>query len=192
MANPTAFHIRDATEDDLPSILEIYNEAILNTTANWSDEPVDMDNRRQWMRDLRANGFPLFVAVPISSEDRTDTPSTKQSPPVLGYAGYGTFRGKSGYRFTAEVTIYTHVEARGQGVGSTLMQKVIDTAIERGLHTLVGGIDGGNSASIRFHEKFGFVEIARMPEIGYKFGRWLDLTFLQLTLPVKQEVTKHE
>ena len=192
MAKPSTFHIRDATEDDLPSILEIYNEAILNTTANWSDEPVDMDDRRQWMRDLQANGFPLFVAVPIGGEDRTDTPLTKQSPPVLGYAGYGTFRGKSGYRFTAEVTIYTHVEARGQGVGSTLMQKVIDTAIEKGLHTLVGGIDGGNSTSIRFHEKFGFVEMARMPEIGYKFGRWLDLTFLQLTLPAKQEVTKHE
>jgi len=70
------------------------------------------------------------------------------------------------------------------------MQKVIDTAIEHGLHTLVGGIDGGNEASIRFHEKFGFVETGRMPEVGFKFGRWLDLALLQLKLPGREEVTK--
>lgn len=191
MAVPTAqtYQIRDATEDDLPGILEIYNDAILNTTATWMDEPLDLENRRQWMRDWHANGFPLFVAVPSTEEKATETkPPTH--PSVLGYAGYGTFRGKTGYRFTAEVTIYTHRSARTFGIGSVLMQKVIDTATERGLHTLVGGIDGGNQASIRFHKKFGFVETGRMPEVGFKFGRWLDLALLQLKLPGKEEVAR--
>lgn len=160
--------IRPATEADLPAILAIYNDAVVNTAAIWNDDIVDLDNRIAWFRTRIGQGFPVLVAVEGDS--------------VLGYASYGDFRAFQGYRFTVENSIYVASEARGKGAGSALLSALMDAAKLQGKHVMVAGIEAGNAVSIRLHEKQGFVETARMPELGFKFGRYLDLVFLQKQL----------
>ncbi|MFI5408792.1 GNAT family N-acetyltransferase [Kaistia sp. UC242_56] len=160
--------IRPATEADLPAILAIYNDAVVNTAAIWNDDIVDLDNRIAWFRTRTGQGFPVLVAV---EGDR-----------VLGYASYGDFRAFQGYRFTVENSIYVAGDARGKGAGSALLAALVDAARAQGKHMMVAGIEAGNDVSLRLHAKQGFVETARMPELGFKFGRYLDLVFLQKTL----------
>lgn len=161
--------IRDARDQDLPGILAIYNDAVENTTAIWNETLVDLANRRAWLADRHAAGFPVLVAVNAGGE-------------VLGYASYGTWRSIEGFRHTVEHSVYVRGDQRGQGLGPALMQALIDRAREAGLHVLVAAIESENAASIRLHERLGFVTTGQMPQVGRKFGRWLDLTFMQLIL----------
>lgn len=162
-------HIRDAAECDIPVITEIYNDAVLTTTAIWNDQKVSEDNRRGWLDNHRDGGFPVIVAV-----DENDA--------VLGYATYGPWRNFDGYRFSVEHSVYVLRNARGGGIGRQLMEALIDRARAQDLHVMVAGIDASNQVSIELHKKLGFVETGILKEVGTKFGRWLDLTFLQLTL----------
>ncbi|MBP2199996.1 GNAT family N-acetyltransferase [Pantoea cypripedii] len=161
--------IRTANEGDAAMIADIYNDAVLNTTAIWNEKSVDLPNRMKWIRDRQDAGFPVLVAV---DEDGK----------VLGYASYGDWRPWDGYRHTVEHSVYVHKEARGKGAGVALMVELIQLATEQGKHVMVAGIESGNEASIALHKKLGFTEAGRMSEVGAKFGRWLDLTFLQLRL----------
>ncbi|WP_313516370.1 N-acetyltransferase family protein [Pseudomonas sp.] len=161
--------IRDALDADLPGIRDIYNDAVANTTAIWNNYAVDLDNRRAWLADRAALGFPVLVAV--DAEDN-----------VLGYSSYGTWRAFDGFRHTVEHSVYVRSDQRGQGLGPKLMQALIERARESGLHVMVAAIESGNAASIRLHERLGFVTTGQMPQVGQKFGRWLDLTFMQLLL----------
>jgi L-amino acid N-acyltransferase YncA len=161
--------IRDATAADLPAILAIYNDAVLNTTAIWNETQVDLANRQAWIAERNAAGFPVLVAHDRAGE-------------VVGYASYGTWRSIEGFRHTVEHSVYVRCDQRGQGLGPLLMQALIARAQAAGLHVLVGAIESGNSASIRLHERLGFVTTGQMPQVGRKFGRWLDLTFMQLIL----------
>ncbi|MFE3292784.1 GNAT family N-acetyltransferase [Rhodococcus sp. NPDC059234] len=160
--------IRDARPDDLPGILEIHNEAVRNTTAIWDEEPVDIDDRRAWLDGREQAGFPVLVAV---DGDR-----------VAGYASYGVWRAKSGYRHTVENSVYVHVDHHRKGIASGLMAELIERARRGGIHVMVASIESSNSTSIALHERFGFRTVGVMPEVGIKFGRWLDMTFMQLTL----------
>ncbi|MDH4559348.1 N-acetyltransferase [Pseudomonas sp. BN417] len=161
--------IRDAAEADLPGILAIYNDAVENTTAIWNETLVDLANRRAWLTDRRAASFPVLVAVNASGE-------------VLGYASYGTWRTIEGFRHTVEHSVYVRGDQRGQGLGPALMQALIERARAASLHVMVAAIESENAASIRLHERLGFVTTGQMPQVGRKFGRWLDLTFMQLIL----------
>lgn len=161
--------IRDALDADLPGIRDIYNDAVANTTAIWNDYAVDLDNRRAWLADRTALGFPVLVAVNAEGG-------------VLGYSSYGTWRAFDGFRQTVEHSVYVRSDQRGQGLGPKLMQALIERARESGLHVMVAAIESGNAASIRLHERLGFVTTGQMPQVGQKFGRWLDLTFMQLLL----------
>ncbi|TQF74332.1 N-acetyltransferase [Rhodococcus spelaei] len=164
--------IRDAHADDLPGILEIHNEAVRNTTAIWDEEPVDIDDRRAWLDGRERAGFPVLVAVDTSvGVDR-----------VAGYATYGVWRAKSGYRHTVENSVYVHVDHHRKGIASQLMAALIERARAGGIHVMVASIESTNTTSIALHERFGFRTVGVMPEVGVKFGRWLDLTFMQLTL----------
>lgn len=160
--------IRAAAEADLPAILAIYNDAVVNTTAIWNDDIVDLDNRRAWFAARTAQGYPVLVAEADGA--------------VLGYASYGDFRPFQGYRFTVENSIYVAAAARGRGAGARLLAALIDHASAAGKHVMVAGITADNAVSLRLHERQGFVETARMPELGFKFGRFLDLVFLQKRL----------
>ncbi|MCX2195144.1 N-acetyltransferase family protein [Pantoea agglomerans] len=164
--------IRAATERDAETIAEIYNDAVLNTTAIWNDSKVDFLNRIKWMRDRREAGFPVIVFVDVNDS-------------VLGYASYGDWRPWDGYRHTVEHSVYVHKSARGRGAGKALMEKLIRLAIDQGKHVMVAGIESENVASISLHKKLGFTEVGRLSEVGNKFGHWLDLTFLQLRLDTR-------
>jgi L-amino acid N-acyltransferase YncA len=162
--------VRDATDDDLEATLVIYNQLVAETMVTWQDEPETLDERRAWVAARRARGFPVLVAV------------DEGSGTVAGIGAYGDFRdsiSKSGYRFTVEHSIHVREGWRSRGVGPLLLDALVERARAAGVHVMVAGIDGANEGSIRFHERHGFVETARMPEVGYKFGRWLDLVLLQ-------------
>lgn len=158
--------VRDADEADLGRIVEILNVAIVETTAVWSLDPVSLEQRRRWLAERRARRFPVLVA-----ESEGD---------VVGFGSFGDFRAWEGYAQTVEHSIYVDARARRQGIGRALLAALIERAREAGKHVMVGGIEAENHASIALHERLGFVEVGRMPQVGRKFGRWLDLVFMQL------------
>jgi phosphinothricin acetyltransferase len=164
--------IRDAEESDIPAIAAIYNDAVAHTTAIWNDVPVDAANRAAWLADRRRAGYPVLVAV-----------DTGQG--VAGYASFGDFRPFDGYRHTVEHSVYVRRDRRGRGVGKALMAALIQRAREIGKHVMVAAIEAGNAGSIRLHEHLGFVPAGHMTQVGAKFGQWLDLVFLQLTLDAR-------
>lgn len=165
--------IRTATEQDIPEITAIYNEVVANSTAVWTEKRDTEAERLAWMNARRGLGYPVLVATQDSTQD-----STKGST-VLGYGTFGDFRAWPGYRHSVEHSVYIDTDHRGRGLGRAIIGELIAAASALGKHVLIAGIDGGNMASIRLHERAGFVEVARMPEIGRKFGRWLDLIFMQ-------------
>jgi L-amino acid N-acyltransferase YncA len=160
--------IRQAVYNDLPQMLDIYNDVILNTTAVYDYEAHTMDMRRQWLETKQQQGFPVFVA----EEDGV----------VLGFSSIGPFRAWAAYKYTVENSIYVKANCRGKGIGKLLLQPLIEASKALGMHTIVAGIDASNDASIYLHKQFGFEEVAHFKQVGYKFDKWLDLTFLQLML----------
>ena len=163
------YSIRDAVHADLPAIREIYNDAVLNTTAIWNEQAVDLGNRQTWFSARQAQAYPILVIV-----DRNDA--------VLGYASFGDWRPFDGFRHTVEHSVYVRSDQRGNGLGPQLMTTLIERAKTCGKHVMVAAIESGNAASIRLHERAGFSITGQMQQVGTKFGRWLDLTFMQLTL----------
>ena len=163
--------IRDATPDDAAAIAAIYNDAVRHTTAILMEGEVDAANRVQWMQTRQALGYPVLVAEADGA--------------VIGYAAFGDWRPFDGFRGTVENSVYVAPEARGQGVAQALLAALIPRARACGKHVIVAAITSENAASLRLHEKLGFVETARMPEVGQKFGRWLELVFLQLRLDTR-------
>lgn len=161
--------IRDAGEQDLAAICAIYNDAVANTTAIWNERVVDVENRAAWLAERTRLGYPVLVAV---TDDGT----------IAGYASFGDWRAFDGYRHTVEHSVYVEKNQRGGGIGRQLMLALIERAKGCGKHVMVAGIETGNTGSIRLHEKLGFEITGQMREVGTKFGRWLDLTFMQLVL----------
>jgi phosphinothricin acetyltransferase len=160
--------VRPATEADLAAIVAIYNDAVLNTTAIWNDAVVDVDNRKVWFDARQKLGYPVLVAEEESA--------------IVGYGSFGDFRAFDGYRFSVEHSVYVAEGVRRRGVASALLVALIEKARELGKHVMIGGIASDNAASLALHAKLGFTETGRMPEIGFKFDRWLDLVFMQKTL----------
>ncbi len=161
--------LRDATEADLPEIRDIYNHAVEHTTAIWNETVVDLDNRLEWFRMRMARGFPVLVA--------------EKDGRIAGYASYGDWRAFEGFRHTVEHSVYVEKDHQGAGIGKQLMQALISRAGENGIHVMIAGIEAGNKASIALHEKLGFRNGGTFHEVGTKFGRWLDLTFMELRVP---------
>jgi len=159
-------HVRDATENDLPAILAIYNEVIVNTTAVYDYEPHTLDMRTAWFNTKKEQGFPVFVAA--------------ENGKILGLSSIGPFRTWAAYKYSVENSVYVASEARGKGIGKLLMPPIIEAAKQMGMHSIIAGIDAGNEASLQLHRHFGFEEVAHFKQVGWKFERWLDLKFLQL------------
>jgi phosphinothricin acetyltransferase len=160
--------IRDATEADLPGILVIHNDAVLSTTAIWSEAPSDLHDRQAWLLARRTQGYPVLVA--------------SQGGEVLGYASFGDFRPWHGYRHTVEHSVYVQQGQRQKGVGGALLSALIERARTAGKHVMIAGIEAGNTASLRLHAGLEFREAGRLLQVGTKFGRWLDLVFMQRIL----------
>lgn len=160
--------VRTATSSDLPSILEIVNYAIANTTAIYDYDARTLEQQTIIFETKNEKGFPIFV---IENENK-----------ILGFGTYDTFRTKIGYRFTVEHSVYVKEGFAGKGIGALLLQKLIETAREENYHIMIGVIDATNENSIRFHERFGFQSIGILKEVGFKFDRWLDANFMTLKL----------
>jgi L-amino acid N-acyltransferase YncA len=165
---PAEILIREATADDLPAILEIYNDAILNTTSVYNYLPHTLEMRQEWYDQKQKDGFPILVAT--------------QANAVIGFSTYGHFRAWAAYKYSVEVSVYIHPEERRKGIAKLLYPPLFAKAREQQLHVLMAGIDASNIASIRLHEQFGFKTVGLFKEVGYKFDKWLDLQFMQLIL----------
>lgn len=155
-------------EADLPVLLEIYNDIILHTTAVYDYEPHTPDMRMAWFKAKQDGGYPVFVA---DDEGRP-----------VGFSSFGPFRAWAAYQYTVESSIYVAAGQRGKGIGKALLPPLLDAARQKGLHVMVAGIDATNDVSLKLHAAAGFTEVARFREVGFKFGRWLDLVFMELLL----------
>lgn len=151
------------------SILAIFNEAIKNSTAIYDYEARSLESIAEWFAVKEQNHSPVIGLEAEGGE-------------LLGFASYGSFRAWPAYLYTVEHSIYVHQNHRGRGLGSRLLHELIAFAQEQSVHVLVGGIDASNQASIGLHVKFGFTHAGTIQQVGFKFGRWLDLAFYQLII----------
>lgn len=161
-------NIRNAKEEDLPYILEIINHAIKNTTAVYDYNPRTLKMQKEWFLKKMADNMPVLI-IEIDTK-------------VVAFGSYGIFRPWDGYRFSVEHSIYVSEKFRGNGLGKKLLEELILLAKNGGFHTMIAGVDANNPGSYGLHKKFGFVEIGKFKEVGYKFDKWLDLVFMQLML----------
>ena len=155
-----------------PAILEIFNDAILTSTALYDYKARTPEMMEAWFLAKEKGSFPV-----VGLED---------GGTLLGFASYGSFRAWPAYKYSVEHSVYVHRDHRGRGAGKRLLQAIISAAEDQGYHTLIGGIDATNTASIRLHLGLGFSHCATIREAGFKFGRWLDLAFYQLILPTPE------
>ena len=163
------FYIRPASPNDLSAILAIYNDAVLTTTATYDVEPRTLEHRAAWFEDHQRANLPIFVVVGADEQ-------------VVGWSALNRYHERFGYRFTVENSVYVAAAHRGRGFGKLLMAPLIDAALERGMHSILAGIDAENAASIRLHASFGFEPVAHYKQVGHKFGRWLDVIYMQRML----------
>jgi phosphinothricin acetyltransferase len=164
---PRNLRIRLASLDDLEAIRRIYNHYIIHSTTTYDEVPWTIENARQWYSAHDA-------AKPVTVAEIDGL--------IVGYGALGPFRTRSGYRLTVEHSVYVHSDHHRRGIGTALLTDLIRRARELGFRTLIAGIDAEQEASLALHVKFQFVKVAHFPQIGFKFGRRLDVIFMQLQL----------
>ena len=160
--------IRDAAAADLPRILDITNHAILNGTALWTIVPATLESRLAWMAERQGAGHSVLVV--------------EQDGAVAGYGSYGPFRPHDGYLHTVEHSLYIDPAAARRGLGTAMLQALLERATAAGKHAMIGGIEAGNIASVALHRRLGFSMAGTLPQVGRKFDRWLDLVFMHRLL----------
>ncbi|MEU6509013.1 N-acetyltransferase family protein [Streptomyces sp. NPDC046942] len=165
--NPAAVSVRPARAEDVEAIRAIRNHAVEHSTALWTRTPQTAAQGVAWLAAHLERGS-AFVA--------------EAGGEVAGFAVYGPWRELDGYRHTVENSVYVRENRHGLGIGSALLTALIAAAREAGHHVMIAGIEAGNTPSIRLHERFGFQHAGTLPEVGTKFGRWLDLTLMRLPL----------
>jgi L-amino acid N-acyltransferase len=162
--------IDNATRQDLPQILAIYNEVIRNSTAVYQEEDFTPERGATWFDAKAAHGLPFLVARDASG--------------VTGFGTFGEFRAWPCYRHSVEHSVHVRYDRRGQGIGRALVIDLLARAAAMNKHVMIAGIDADNAISIGLHLSLGFTNVGHFHEVGFKFGRWLDLVFLQrLILP---------
>jgi len=168
-------NIRPATSADLPHILEIYNEVVLNTTATYDYEIQSLETRTAWFEEHVRDNYPIFLAQDDAGR-------------VVGWSSLSKFRPRVGYRFTAEDSVYVAADQRGQGIGKQLLPPLVKAARGLGLRAIIAGIDADGQASLRLHAHFGFQPVAHLKQVGWKFGRWLDVIYMELLFDGAQQI----
>ena len=161
--------VQCAFERHAGAILDIFNDAIATSTALYDYEPRTPRSMVGWFDAKRAGGFPV-----IGVEDAAGT--------LLGFGSYGAFRAWPAYKYSVEHSVYVHRDHRGKGLGRVIVRELIEAARRNDRHAMIGGIDATNAGSIALHERLGFRHVGTLPQVGFKFGRWLDLAFYQLLL----------
>jgi phosphinothricin acetyltransferase len=175
---PFSYAIRPATEADIPDIREIYNYYVRNSVVTFDEKAWTIAKWRDKFATLKQLDLPFLVAEAPSGQ-------------VLGYALVQPWQSKSAYRYTVENSIYLGQAASGKGLGRALLEALIDACAEKGIREMVAAIsDKGAEASIALHLKLGFTEVGRMGRVGFKFGRWLGVIYLQKSIPSKKKRRK--
>jgi L-amino acid N-acyltransferase len=157
--------IRDAIRADIEAITAIYNEVLTTSTAIYNDRRATAEDRLAWWQARLEQCYPVLVAV--------------EGETVCGFGSFGDFRSWPGYRYTVEGTVHVASGLRGKGVGSLLLKELVERARAAGKHSMIAGVDSENTASLRFLERSGFERVGYLPEVGYKFDRYLNLVLLQ-------------
>ncbi|MEO8154598.1 MAG: arsinothricin resistance N-acetyltransferase ArsN1 family B [Rhizobacter sp.] len=160
--------IRPAIANDADAIARIYNHYIVNTTITFEEQPVSAQQMAERIGDAQSASLPWLVA--------------EQAGELVGYAYASKWRVRSAYRFSVETTVYLQSGAAGQGLGSLLYQALFAALKERGVHVIIGGIALPNPGSVALHEKCGLKKVAHFEEVGFKFGKWVDVGYWQMTL----------
>jgi L-amino acid N-acyltransferase YncA len=161
--------VRAAGRDDMASVVAIYNDAVARTTATFDYDPRSLAQQESLFDDKQRDGYGFVVAEDAAAG-------------VLGFATYGLFRSRPGWRFACEHSVYVGAAARRRGVGRRLIAPLVEHARGRGFHTMVGVVDAGNAASMALHHACGFETFGLLKEAGFKFDRWLDVAFVGLRL----------
>ncbi|EGG21532.1 hypothetical protein DFA_01418 [Cavenderia fasciculata] len=186
--SPNNIKIRNATEDDISSIRDIYNYYIRETTFTFEEVEVTLEEMTNRYRHVLELKLPYFVAVEVvdnvvvvdgASTDTTATTTTKET--IIGYSYAGLFRTRSAYRFTIEDVIYLRHDLTAKGLGSILLKKLIDRCTELGYRQMIT-CSSDNPASVALHKKFGFHSPMVLKSVGFKFNQWIDTITMQLPL----------
>jgi L-amino acid N-acyltransferase YncA len=160
-------NIRAAKLADVPAILEIYNKEVLHGVATFDTEAKTLAEREAWFKRLQST-HPIIVA--------------EENSAILGFASVSPWSERKAYSGTVENSVYVNKNARGKGVGKKLLQALLAEVGKSGFHTLIARITDGNQTSIELHKKFGFLQVGVLKEVGFKFGRRLDVTLMQKIL----------
>lgn len=170
----TAFAVRPARPEDVPTITAIYQHYVLTHTATFEVDAPDSAEMASRMQRLVSAGLPYVVA--------------QQGEHVIGYSYAGPYRTRAAYRHTVENSVYLHPDHTGRGIGSRLLDELIRRCTEAGYREMVAIIgDSENTASMRMHAKAGFTHVGTLRRVGFKFGRWLDTVLMQKQLVVSNE-----
>jgi len=160
--------IRPALPADAEAIARIYNYYILNTVVTFEEQIVTAQAMVDRLEEVGSDSLPWLVAEAPGS--------------VIGYAYASRWKERSAYRYSVESTIYLDPAAYRAGFGSQLYAALLEVLRWQNVHVVIGGVALPNEASIRLHEKFGFRKVAHFEEVGFKFGRWVDVGYWQLIL----------
>jgi L-amino acid N-acyltransferase len=163
----TSYHVCPATESDLPAINDIYNHYVLHSTCTYQEDPELIEDRRKWFSH-HDEKHPVIVAMADGQ--------------VIGWGSLSAFHSRSAYRHTVENSIYIHHQYHRQGIGSLLLEDLIARSRGLGHRVIIAGIDGEQTASVALHTKFQFEKVGHLKQVGFKFGRWLDAIYMQLSL----------
>jgi L-amino acid N-acyltransferase YncA len=159
--------VRDATAADLPAIRTIFNHWIEHSTASFRTVADTEAQARAWFSG-RGDEHPVLVA--------------EEAGEVAGWASLGPHKPTGGYRHTVELSVYLREDARGRGLGRLLLGELLERARAAGHHAVLGGVCTEQAASMRLHESMGFEKVAHYREVGFKFGRWLDVAYFEKVL----------
>lgn len=165
---PPAVAIRPSSTADAARICAIYNHYVANTTISFEEAPVDEDDMARRIEDVQQAGLPWLV---LTLDGK-----------VVGYAYATQWRARPAYRHSVESSVYLDAELHGQGWGTALYRHLVDALRARGLRTLIAGIAQPNERSVALHERLGFRKVAHFSEVGFKFGRWVDVGYWQMSL----------
>ena len=170
-STPNTVLVRPATLEDAQAVATIYNHYIVNTVVTFEEVEVSAAEVSGRISGVYGAGLPWLVAELAAGESS-----------VVGYAYATGWKSRPAYRYTTEVSVYVAPGREGLGVGSALYGRLIPEITEKGIHVALGGIALPNIGSVALHEKFGFHKVAHMEEVGFKFGRWIDVGYWQRTL----------
>jgi len=159
--------IREAIKEDLPELLDIYNEAIRTLTATFDLKEQTLEERRVWF-EQHNNHYPLITAE-VDNQ-------------VVGYCSLSPYQPKAAYAYTAELSVYLSAKFQGRGIGTHLVKEILKRAKQLKFHSVIAIITSGNDGSVRLHERLGFTYMGHLKEAGLKFGEWQDIYFYQLMI----------